>query len=481
MGLLLLIARTRRSESAPETAKPVTFKSLAVLPFQLVGGSDDETYLGLGIADTLITRLSRVRQIEVRPTTAVQRYSGARDALVAGRELGVDAVLDGRIQRSGNRIRVTAQLLDARDGKSLWAGEFDENLNAIFSVQDALSAQVVRTLNLQLSGAETSRLTERGTDNPAAYQAFMRGRFFCNKRTRESLLKAVDYFREATRLDPDYAQAYAGLADSYSLLGTETARAKEAALRALQLDETLAEAHTSLANIRFFVEWNWAEAEHEFQRSIELNPNYATTHHWYAYYLAALGRMNESVSEIERARDLEPLSLIINTDAGQIYYFARQYDRAIEQLRRTVEMDPGFIMAHWRLGEAYAQSGRFEEAIAELQKLTNADDNNLTPIPLGCAYAKAGRRDEALKALRQWRQVMQRPRDTWRDTYTGYIYWMATVYAALGERDQAFHWLEKSFEQRHAEIVLLQAEPRLDSLRSDPRFADLLRRMGLEH
>jgi TolB-like protein/Flp pilus assembly protein TadD len=436
------------------------------------GAGDD--FLGAGMSDTLIAKLSNVRQINVRPTSAVLKYAGApANTPAAGRELGVDAVLEGTVQRAGERVRVTVQLLDARDGRPLWAQSFDEGLSDIFVVQDVISEQVARAMLARLNGAEQRRLRKHDTDSVEAYQAYLRGRYFWNRRDEEGLRKSVEYFQQAVDEDPTYAAAYAGLADAYNLLvnyhlagpssGECDRRARAAVTKALELDETLAEAHTSLASMKFYGERDNAAAEREYLRAIELNPNYATAHHWYSEYLAMTDRPAEAMAEIKRAQELDPLSPIINTTLGERLYFARRYGEAAEQLRRTLEISPDFYHAHYVLGLAYEQQGMYGEAIAEYQRARGLGGSHgaLAAGALGHIYAVAGRRREALQVLNE---LLRLDRDT--------PYAVATVYLGLGERRQAIFWLQKVPSEDAT--WLLRFDPRLDVLRSEPGLRSLL-------
>ena len=455
-------------------------RSLAVLPFKYIGAEAGDEYLGLGLADALITKLTNLRQIRVRPTSAVREYTRARDITVAGRELKVDALLDGSIQRARKRIRVTAQLVDGRDGSMLWAENFDEKLADIFSLEDSLSDQVVRALSLKLTGEERRHLVKRHTESTEAYHAYLKGRYFWNKRTAEGFKKGVEYFEHAIALDTNYALAYAGLADCYQLLNGYMSRpprelipkAKAALLKALQLDDTLAEAHTSLAHL-LRREWNWSVAEKEFKRAIELNPNYATAHHWYSTYLIMMARFDEALAEIKMAHELDPLSLAVNRSGGILFYLTRQYDRAIEQLLETVELEPNFGYTHFVLGLVYAAKGMYDEAIKQYRKTHQTlSGKGLEPTAcLGYIYALSGRRGEAQKVLDQLRGLSDQ----------GYElhYHTALIYLALGDKDQAFAWLEQAYNERDEELGLLKVDPMLDSLRADPRFVSLLERVGL--
>jgi TolB-like protein/Tfp pilus assembly protein PilF len=465
-----------RRENSVVTVKPA-FNSIAVLPFKTIGEGDE--HLGLGVADALITRLSRVRRIGVRPISAVHRFTAlGQDPIAAGRALGVDAVLDGRVQRADRRIRVTVELISVKDGRVLWTETLDEHSDDIFKLQDVIAARVVGSLPAALTSEERALVAKRHTTNPEAYEAYLKGRFFWNKRTQEGFTKAVDHFRQAVRLDPGYAQAYAGLADCYVLgadplpLKEHTRRLKETAGRALELDETLAEAHASLAYYVGAVEWNWEEAEKGFQRAIELNPGYATAHHWYAYHLAAMGRLEEAVAEIERSRVLDPLSLIINTDVGHILYFARRFDEAIDQYRRVLDMDANFAVAHLRLSEAYLAKGMYAEAVAEYNEAKRLGVANPEGW-LGYAHAIMGRTDEAQREVAELKRLTE-------SSGSGCMYRLAKIYTALGNHDQALAWLESTYEARDTgELALIKVDPMLADLRSHPRFERLLRRMKL--
>ncbi|MBI3948864.1 MAG: tetratricopeptide repeat protein [Acidobacteria bacterium] len=333
---------------------------------------------------------------------------------------------------------------------------------------------------LTLTGAEKRQLTKRFTENIEAYQAYLKGRYFWNKRTREGLKKGIEYFQQAIEKDPSYASAYSGLSDSYALVVLQEAlspnegfpKARAAAERALEIDETLAEAHTSLAFVRQAYDWDWLSAETEFKRAIKLNPSYATGHHWYAMYLTAMERFDEAITEIKRAQELDPVSLVINTNVGVVLYFARQYDQAIEQLRNTLDMDPSFVWARIYLGLSYEQKGQWPEAIAEFRKARLLDETPVISAALGHAYAMAGRGREVEEVLAELKRLSQQR----------YVspYSVAIIYTSLGGKDQAFEWLQKAYEGRSVGLYRLKVEPRLDSLRSDPRFQDLLRRIGLQ-
>jgi DNA-binding winged helix-turn-helix (wHTH) protein/Tfp pilus assembly protein PilF len=461
------------------TAGAAAVRSIAVLPFMpLVAGVEDK-YLGLGMADAIINRLSHIQQIAVRPTDAILKYTdSAPDPIGAGRELDVDALLIGKFQRAGERIRVTVQLVNVRAVSLLWAEKFEEHFANIFAVQDSISEQVGQALTLRLSGEERQRLTRRETDSPEAYQSYLKGRYHSAKWTYSGWTKGIEHFSHATEVDPNYALAYAGLAEAFYIVSNlylppreAMPKAKAAALKALGLGETLAEAHTSLALVQAFYDWDWLAAEREFQRALELNPGYASAHRWYGRYLTTLARFDEAITELRRAQQLDPLSPSINAELGRPFLYTRQYSQAIAQLQETLELEPNFWPAHLFLGWAYEQQGQFTEAIAILSHASALDDNPRTLSSLGHAYAAAGQKDQAQKVLDELvAQSQQR-----------YVspYYIAAIYTGLGEKDLAFTWLEQAYQDQSEWLVWLKVDPRVDGLRPDSRFANLLRRVGL--
>ena len=490
LGLLLLTVsvltlrwwrsgEARRTEAAPAATR-TNLTSMAVLPFKPLVANDRDEYLEMGMVDVLITKLSNIRQLKVRSISTVRKYADLQqDPVAAGRELQVEAVLDGSIQRVGDRVRVTVRLLNVQDGTSLWADKFDEPFTNIFALQDSISERVAAALPLNLSGEEKARLSRHYTENTEAYQLYLKGRYFWNKQTEEGFRKGIDYFNQAIRDDPNYALAYAGMSDCYALLSDfgfvppreGFPKAKEAATRALAIDEKLAEAHTSLGRVKRDYDWDWPGAEQEFKRAIELNPNYPSAHQWYAVYLSSLGRHQEAIAEIKRALELDPLSLPVNSVTGRVLYLARQYDEAIEQSRKTIEMDPRFATAYQNLGRSYEQKGMYAEAVATFQEWNKVAPGHGLAF-LGRAYALAGKTDEAQKILAQLKELSARR----------YVspYHVAMIYAGLGDKEQTLAWLERAYQQRNHNMVFLKVEPELDGLRSDPRFADLMRRVGFE-
>jgi DNA-binding winged helix-turn-helix (wHTH) protein/TolB-like protein/Flp pilus assembly protein TadD len=453
----------------PDAVAPV--KTIAVLPFKNLSGQSGDEYLTLGLADTLITSLGNLRQVVTRPTSSVLKYADA-DPLAAGRELGVDALLDGRFQRLNDRIRVTVQLIRVSDGAPLWSEKFDEKFTDVFAVQDATAERVSQALALRLSGEETRMLAKTLTVNPEAYQLYLRGRYFWNKRTEEGLKKGREYFERATEKDPGYALAWAGLADSYNLLNTYSLsapkdsfpKAKAAAQKALAFDDTLAEAHTSLALAIMVYDRDAAGAEREYKRAIELNPNYPTAHQWYAEYLTAQGRFDEAAAEIRRARELDPLSLITNSVEGFVSYYARRYDQAAAQLQKILELDSDFWPARFILGGTYAAQGSHRLAIAELEKAQQLSGNNSSVVAeLAWAYAAAGRKEDARRLLQELSQKAK----------TSYVspYRLAAIHLSLSETDAAITWLQKADTERTWEFLYLNVDPKFDALRNHPKFA----------
>jgi TolB-like protein/Tfp pilus assembly protein PilF len=453
--------------------------SLAVLPLANASADPDAEYLSDGITETLINNLSQLPKLRVIPRSMVFRYKGREvDPQTVGRELNVRAVLTGRVVQRGDTLNIQAELVDVVAESQLWGGQFQRKVSDIFAVQEEIAKEISEKLRLQLTGEEQKRLVKRHTVDAEAYQLYLKGRYHWSKRTEEGVKKGLEYFQLAIAKDPGYALAYAGLADSYNMLGVYVGppkeafpRAKAAATKALQIDDTLTEAHTSLAVIKLHYEWVWLEAERAFKRALELNPTYAGAHDWYAEYLAAMGRTEEALGEVKRAQELDPLSLIINTDVGWHYYFQRRYDWAIEQLQKTLEMDPNFPPAHLFLGQVYVQLSRLEDANREFQKAISASGASPRYLAgLGYGYAQSGNTREAQNVLEDLRELSKRRYVSSFD--------IAAIYVGLGDKDQAFEWLQKAYEERSIFLIFLKVDPRLDPLRSDPRFQDLLRRMS---
>jgi TolB-like protein/Flp pilus assembly protein TadD len=474
----VVVSASNKSKLSGDTP---AIRSLAVLPFKpLVSDSRDEM-LELGIADTLITKLSGIEQIITRPMSAVRKYSALdQDPIAAGREQQVDAVIESSIQRTGERIRVTVRLVRVEDGSLLWTEKLDEKFTDIFAVQDSISEKVAGSLALKLTGEEKKVLTKRYTQNTDAYRFYLKGRYHWNKRTHGGLEKAIEHFQQAIEIDPNYAVAYSGLADCYNLQTIYSGippreaypRGKAAAIKALEMDQTLAEAHSSLACFKLSFEYDWVATHAEYKRAIELDPNFTPARAVYAKFLSTMGRQDEAFTEIKRAHERDPASLLVNWVLGELLHYARQHDQAIEQLVRTLNMDPNILPVQVFLGRAYEQKEMYREAIEEFQRAVALSGDDLRVIAnLGHAYAVSGKRKKAQRVLAELQGQLKRC----------YIspFQIAIIYVGLGEKDQAFEWLEKAYDDRSVWMVFLKVDPRLDSLRSDHRFADLLLRMRL--
>jgi len=478
--------RTAVSGSAIPTAvqseqPSKTIDSLAVLPFVNLSGDPEMEYLSDGITDTLINSLSQLRRLRVVPRSLTFRYKGREvQPQCVGSELNARAVLTGRVMQRGDTLLIGTELMDVAKLSQLWGAQYNRKMADIFALQEEIAREISEKLRLQLTGDEKKRLTKRATGSKDAYQDYLKGRFWWNKRTEEGFRKAIEYFQQAITKDPAYALAYSGLADCYSLrvifgfVAPKEAfpKAKEAAQRALEIDDTLAEAHVSLGYIEALFEWDWSGAEGELQRAIALNPSYASAYQQYGITLAVMGHFEAAIAQSKRALELDPLSLPINATMGAVLYFVRQYDQAIEQSRKTLELDPNFPLARWVLGLAYVQKSQYEEGIAELEKLQVSSPGFLlnSLLALGYAHALAGNRAEAENLLNQLNELSkQKYVPAWS---------IAAVHACLGDKDKAFEWLEKASDDRHT--YHLKLFPAFDLLRSDPRFADLLRRMNLQ-
>jgi DNA-binding winged helix-turn-helix (wHTH) protein/TolB-like protein/tetratricopeptide (TPR) repeat protein len=465
-----------RSVTAPH------FTSLAVLPFKPLAASDRDESLELGMADTLIARLGSPGDVTVRPISSVRRFGGLeQDPVAAGKELQVDAVLDGSIQRAGDRIRMTVRLVSVPDGKTLWAESFDERFTDIFSVQDAVSRRVAEALALKLGGEKAVRLTRHHTEDPEAYLLYLKGQYFWNKFTPEGARTAVEYYNQALARDPGYGLAYAGLAAAHSVMGVNGwlppkdtfPKAQAAAKRALEIDDGLAEAYAALAATEMFYEWDWAAAERELRRAIDLKPDAPDARRLYSYLLTARGRFDEAIAQAElNQRRLDPLSPVSYADLVRVYYFAKRYDEAVEASRKAREMDPNFAIAHLVAGAAYEQQGRYEEAIAELRQANNVPGGSPEALAsLGHALAASGRRDEALRTLEELKRMSDARYVSPLD--------FAILYAGLGDEERTLEQLERAADDRVGWLINLGVEPRFNTLRSDPKYVELLRRMGL--
>jgi TolB-like protein/Flp pilus assembly protein TadD len=455
-------------------------QSIAVLPFETLGAKTQDEYLGLGIADALITKLTNLKQLRVRPTSAVQHIMKG-NTVSACTELKVATVLEGTIQKWDQYIRVTVQLVSIRDGATLWAERFDEKFTSIFAIEDSISEQVATALSVKLTAEEQTQLAKRYTQNTRAHQAYLRGRYFLEKRTQEDISKGIENFELAIRSDSLYALAYAGLADCYATLAAydvlpptqSMPKAKEAALKALSIEPNLAEAHAALGRCRMF-DWDWQSAEKSFKLALDLNPNAATPHHLYAIYLRDMGRFDESLAESKKAEEIDPTLAGRKSTIGGTLYCARRYDEAIEELYQALDLDSNNAVAHYYLGRIYVQKAMYEEAITEYKRTIRLFGKKLELVAhLGHIYAVSGRQEAARKVLAELKKLSNRE----------YVpsYFIALVHIGLDEKEQAFDWLERAYRKYDLNLMFLSVDPMLDCLREDPRFARLLQLTGLRH
>jgi eukaryotic-like serine/threonine-protein kinase len=467
---------------APFRARGEAIDSVAVLPFVNASADPNTEYLSDGITESLINNLAQLPNLRVMARSTMFRYKGKEaDPQKVGQDLRVGAVLSGRLVQRGDTVVVQAELVDVAKGSQLWGGQYKRKAADVFALQEDLSKEISEKLRLRLTGEEKQRLTKRYTENAEAYQLYLKGSYYRYKATAEGLKKSIEYFQQAIEKDPGNALAYAGLSVSYSLLQgygvlppkEAMPRAEEAAKKALQIDETLAQAHASLARVRFWYSWDASGAEREYKRALELNPSQPIGAHFsYAEYLTDRGRFPEAMAEVRRAQELDPLEPYAGTLTGIVFYHARQYDQAADQLAKTVEMDTNFSLAHRALAWVCTKMGRSKEAISELQKAITLSGGNARVVgELGYAYAVSQDRTRAQRVLSELKNLS-------KEKYVP-PHSIAIIYVGLGERDQAFRWLEKSYEERSGRMVELGVDPMMDSLRSDPRFQDLLRRVGL--
>jgi eukaryotic-like serine/threonine-protein kinase len=466
----LLYWRSRNAQS---------IDSLAVLPFANMGGSPDSDYLSDGITDSLIDSLSQLPNLKVMSRSAVFRYKGKEaDPRMAGRELGVRAVLTGRIIQRGDNLSVSTELMNVDDNSHLWGEQYDRKLADALAVQNEIAHQIVEKLRLRLSSAQVAHMTTRQTANPEAYQLYLKGHYFAGQFTQEGLDKGMDYFRQAIALDPTYALAYDGISYYYQLIedllmpaSEAMPRAEDAARKALELDDSLVDTHVQMASNYTMYDFDWPAAEREFQRAIGLNPNYAPAHEFYSWYLISVGRTDQAIQEGQRAVELDPLSAEIHSILGWVLYFSHRYDQEAVELHKCLELDPNYWIGYFMLGEVYAQQGRLDDALAAQRKAAEILPSASWPVTeIARDYALAGKSEDARKTLRDLlaRQHIDIP-----------AYRIATIYAALGDKEQAFAQLEQAYRQREFFLDFVKGDPELDSLHSDPRFQDLLGRMKL--
>jgi serine/threonine-protein kinase len=464
-----------------ETSKKL-MPSIAVLPFRDLSSQKDQEYFCDGIAEELTNALVNVEGLTVAAVTSSFQFKGKnQDVRKIGEQLDVSTVLEGSVRKAGNRVRITCQLINVADGYHLWSQTFDREMEDIFKIQDEISQAVVDALKIKLVASQKESLVRRYPENLEAYNLYLKGRYFWNKRYEVGLQKGMEYFQQAIEKDPTYALAYAGIADSYNVLGyynflppkEACPKGKKAAIKALEIDSELAEAHTSVGWVKTFYDWDWKGAEREFKHSLELNPNYATTHHYYALYLLAMRRFDEAFKEIQKAQELDPLAIMINTTVGIVLYFMRRHEEALEQYLKTIDMDPNFPLTHAYIVGPYVEKSQFEEAIDECEKAyALSGGSTYAKSFLGYVYAISGNNKRGKEVIDELIELSKRKYVSPTE--------IASIYIWLDEKDKAFEWLQKGFDEKDNWLVWLNVHPIYDKLRSDPRFTSLLKKVGLE-
>jgi len=457
-------------------------RRIAVLPLANMSQDARDEIFSDGMTEELISSLSKIAGLRVIARTSVMRYKDTKKPISEiSKELNVSAILEGSVRRAGNKIRITVQLADPKTEEQLWTEKYDRDLEDIFAVQSEIAQKVAGELEIQINKSEKLNLDKKATDSKEAYTLYLEGRHFLNIRTEDGLKRAIELFERALAKDPQYALAYTGVADSYAVLALleflppkeAFPKARTAAEKALEIDNRLAEAHTSLGAVRFQYDWDWENAEKEFKRAIELSPNYAPAHQFYADFLKSQGRFDEALAEMSYAEALDPLSLAINTGVGHVLYLSRQYDRAIDQYQKAIKLNPEFVQARLWFGRPYLQKRMYKEAIAELNHaVALSGGSTISLAMLGHAYAAAGNKKEAEKISEK---LMERSKHQYVPSY-----WIAMLRIGFGDKDESFTWLERAFQERSSWLAWAGVEPRFDALRSDPRFASLMAKMKLK-
>src|SRR5580704_2729420 len=479
-GAYLLREHLKRSASASTSRA-----TLAVLPFENLSGAPDQQYFADGFTEEMISQLGDLdpTKLAIIARVSAMQYKGAgKNAREIGKELGADYILQGSVTRDGDRVRITAQLIQTRDQTTLWARDYDRGVRDILLLQNDVASAIASEIKLKLSPEQSARLAIPRPVDPDAYELYLKGRYFWNKRGESNFVRAIDFFQQAIERDPQYAPAYAGLADAYALLGSSSnpaiprseamPKAKAAAMKALQLDETLADAHTSLAFVKMHYEWDWPGSEKEFQRSLKLNPHYATAHEWYAFWFTAQGRTDKALEQLAYAQKADPLSLIIKADTAEMLNYSGRFAESQREAQKALDMDPNFLPAHLCLADVYVGTKNYQGAVADLQKaLSLAPDDAWTLARLGAIYALAGERNKAEIILQG---MLSDSKDRGDSALN-----VAQIYSALGENDQALAYLEKAYEYREGGLILMNVRHEFQNLHSDPRFVDLTRRVGL--
>ncbi len=456
-------------------------QSLVVLPLENLSNDPEQEYFADGMTDQLITNLAQISALKVISRTSAMRYKGTKKSLPEiARELHVDAVAEGAVMWVGGRVRISAQLIEAPTDYHLWAASYERDLRDVLSMQEEVTRAIASEIRVNLSAQEQARLASTRPIDPEAYRLYLKGRYYWNKRSLEGFQKAIEYFQQATAKDPAYALAYVGLADTYTYFSffdvvpprEAMPKAKAAAARALEIDNRLGEAHVSLGYVSYMYDWDWPAAGKHFEQALTLNPAYSRAHTFYPFYLSSLGRSEEALAVAKHSLDLDPASPAVSHSLAVQLYLARQFDNAIDQAHKTLELDPNFAISYELLGEVYVSRGMYREGLSELEKYSALSRGRAMSLALlGYAHARLGERSQALRMLEQLEA-------TSKERYTP-AFSFAVVYAGLGEKDQAFAWLEKAYGERTSRLGYLKVEPLWDPLRPDPRFADLVRRMGL--
>jgi len=457
--------------------------SIAVLPLENLSGDPEQEYFADGMTEALISRLTQIESLRVRSRTSVMKFKDTLKSVPEiAEELNVDAIVDGSVMRSEEKVQIRVQLIEARTDRNIWSNSYERNVTDVLTMQNEIAQEIARQIKIKLTSQEQKSLEAHHAVNPDAYEAYLKGRYYWNERSVEGILRGIDHFNQAIEIDSTYAKAYAGLADSYIVLGEWLIyppkdvfpKAKAAALKALEIDDGLAEAHKALASVKQDYDWEWAGAEREYKRAIELNPNYPSAHQWYAEYLSLMGRHDEAIAEIKRAQELDPLSRIIcSTGGGLIFFNARNYDRGIEQCKKALDLDSTFIPAHYHLIRNYLQKEMYDKVIAEIEKAKSlAGINSIILFKSAVYYALVGKRSEALQLLKDLEESLDHK---YIDPAT-----IAIIYSKLNQKDRAFEWLEKAYQKRSYRLIFLKVNPFYDDLRSDPRFTSLLKKMGLD-
>lgn len=468
-------------DSSPVEKEEKSVPSIAVLPFVNMSPDPENEYFSDGMTEDIINALSKIKDFRVAARTSTFSFKGEKiDVREIGMKLDIETVLEGSVRKAGNRLRITAQLINVKDGYHLWSEQYDRILTDVFAIQDEITLAIVDALKVELLDKENQAVRKKYTDNLEAYNLYLKGRFYWNKMNIPDFRKAIALFQEAVEKDPAYALAYAGLADAYTGLGDAGlsaippreafSKSAEAVKKALEIDKDLAEAHASLGHLKMH-NFDWRGAEQAYNRAIELNPNYATTYHMFGFYFALMEQYEEAITNLKQALKLDPISLGIITDLGVVYYFARKYDEAIKQYKKALEMEPGFIRAYITLGSTYGQKGMYNEAIDMIQKAIELSKNRSRIAALGRAFALSGKKEEAKKIIQELLDLSKKQ----------YIspYCICLIYSSMGEKDQALDWLVKAYEEQVSELIYLKVDPYLDNLRSDPRFVTLLKNVGL--